>query len=111
VTRKSKRAQALFLAFFFASSARIFAQTTGQIEGTIADTSGTPLPVTVALDSTATLDLKLRIVVREAVTDSGEVPLVDVISTTSGTNYTNTVSMPRFPRQAISPSLFSSAQG
>ena len=117
------------------------AQTTGDIEGTITDTSGTPLPgvtvegtsprmqgirveasgrdgkyrilavppgkylivatlsgfetvresVTVSLDATETLDLKLKIVVRESVTVSGEVPLVDVTSTTSGTNYTNKV--------------------
>jgi carboxypeptidase family protein/TonB-dependent receptor-like protein len=118
-----------------------FAQTTGDIEGTITDMAGTSLPgvtveakspkmqgvrveasgrdgkyrvlavppgkyrikaslegfetveesVTVSLDATATLDLKLKIVVRVAVTVTGEVPLVDVTSTTSGTNYTNKI--------------------
>src|SRR5512132_3483650 len=103
------------------------AQTTGDIEGRVIDTSGSPLPgatveatspkmqgirievsgrdgkyrilavppgryrikarlegfetveesVTVSLDATETLDLKLRILVREAVTVTGEVPLVD----------------------------------
>jgi hypothetical protein len=123
-------------------SARVLpAQTTGDIEGTITDRSGTPLPgvtveatsprmqgirvevsgrdgkyrllavppgkylikaslegfqaveesVTVSLDSTETLDLRLRLAVREAVTVSGEVPLIDVTTTTSGTNYTNKV--------------------
>jgi hypothetical protein len=117
------------------------AQTTGYIEGRIADISGSPLPgatveamspkmqgirvevsgrdgkyrvlavppgkyrikaslegfetveesVTVSLDATATLDLKLKIIVREAVIVRGEVPLVDVTSTTTGTNYTNRV--------------------
>ena len=47
--------------------------------------------VTLSLDATATLDLTLRLVVRAAVTVTGEVPLVDVTSTTSGTNYTNKV--------------------
>jgi len=117
------------------------AQTTGDIEGTITDTSGSTLPgvtveatspkmqgirvevsgrdgkyrvlavppgkyrikaslegfetleetVTVSLDATATLDMKLRLIVRESVTVTGEIPLVDVTSTTSGTNYTNKV--------------------
>ena len=47
--------------------------------------------ITVSLDATATLDLKLRMDVRESVTVSGDVPLVDVASTTSGTNYTSKV--------------------
>jgi hypothetical protein len=44
--------------------------------------------VTVSLDATAALELKLKLIVREAVTVSGEIPLVDVASTTTGTNYT-----------------------
>ena len=129
------------LALLFAGSHAILAQTTGNIEGTIADSSGAPLPgvtveatsprmqgtrveasgrdgryrilavppgkyriraslegfetveesVTISLDATATLDLNLRIVVKEAVTVSSEVPLLDVTSTTSGTNYTDKV--------------------
>ena len=47
--------------------------------------------VTVSLDATATLVLKLKLIVRAAITVTGEVPLVDVTSTTSGTNYTNRV--------------------
>src|SRR5512143_3186620 len=47
--------------------------------------------ITLALDTTATLDLRLKMIVHATVTVSGEVPLVDVTSTTSGTNYTNKV--------------------
>jgi len=42
----------------------------------------------VALDSTATVNLKLEISAKEAVIVSGEVPLVDTTSTTGGTSYT-----------------------
>ena len=122
-------------------SGSALAQTTGDIEGTITDTSGFSLPgvtvearspkmqgsrietsgrdgkyrvlavppgkyrinaslegfetleatVTVSLDATATLDFKLKMVTRVAITVTGEVPLVDVTSTTSGTNYTNKI--------------------
>ena len=118
-----------------------FAQTTGNIEGTVTDMDRTPLPgvtveatslrlqgtrvevtgrdgkyriltvppgvyriraslegfesaeetITLALDKTATLDLKLKMVVQAAIVVTGEVPLVDVTSTTSGTNYTDRV--------------------
>jgi len=119
----------------------VLAQTTGNIEGRIADLSGAALPgvtvtatspslqgtrsattnpdgvyrfpgvppglysikaslsgfdpveetVRVALDATATLDLKMRLSVRESVLVSGEAPLVEVTSTTTGTNYTDNV--------------------
>jgi len=121
------------------AAAAVCAQTTGDIQGRIAETSGTPLPgvtieasspklqgvrvavsgpdggyrilavppglyklraslsgfetveesVTLSLDATATLDLKLRIVVKESVAVSGEAPLLDLVSTTSGTDYTS----------------------
>ncbi len=129
----------LGVAFFCAAT--VLAQTTGDIEGAIEDSSGARLPgvtveatsprmqgarvevsgrdgryrvlavppgnyrilvslsgfetveefVTVSLDATSTLDLKLKLAVKESVTVSGEIPLVDVTSTTSGTNYTNKV--------------------
>ena len=41
----------------------------------------------VTLDSTATVNLTLRITATEAVVVSGEAPLVDVTSTTTGSNY------------------------
>ncbi len=47
--------------------------------------------ITLSLDKTATLDLKLKMTITAAVTVTGEVPLVDVTSTTSGTNYTDRV--------------------
>lgn len=47
--------------------------------------------VTVSLDSTATLDLKLELAVKAAVTVTGGVPLLDLTSTTTGTNYTSNV--------------------
>jgi outer membrane receptor protein involved in Fe transport len=131
----------LLLCAFACSRAVTIAQTTGDIEGTVTDNSGAPLPgvtvvatspsmqgsrvtnsdrqgryrlltvppgnyrvkasldgfetiedaVTVSLDATATLDLKLGLIVREAITVSGEVPMVDVTSTTAGTNYTSEV--------------------
>jgi hypothetical protein len=121
-----------------ACAATALGQTTGDIDGRVADTSGAPLPgvtieatspkmqgvrievsgrngsfrilsvppgkyliraslegfetveesVTVSLDATAALDLKLKLLVREAVTVTGDIPLVDVASTTTGTNYT-----------------------
>jgi Carboxypeptidase regulatory-like domain/TonB-dependent Receptor Plug Domain len=122
-------------------SAAALAQTTGDIEGTVTDTTGVLLPgvtieatsprlqgvrveasgrdgkyrvlavppgkyrihaslpgfetvdetVTVSLDAKSTLDLKLKLIVRETVTVTGEIPLVDVTSTVSGTNYTSKV--------------------
>ena len=47
--------------------------------------------VTVPLDATATANLQMRLSVRESVLVSGEAPLVDVTSTTTGTTYTNKV--------------------
>ena len=141
-SRAAERSRALpAAALLVLSTVAVCAQTTGDIQGRAAETSGAPLPgvtieaaspklqgirvavsgpdgeyrvlavppglyriraslsgfetveetVTVSLDATATLDLRLRMVVKESVTVSGEVPLVDVASTTSGTNYTNTV--------------------
>jgi hypothetical protein len=47
--------------------------------------------VTVALDARTTLDLRTKLIVRESVTVLGEAPLIDLTSTTSGTNYTHKV--------------------
>jgi hypothetical protein len=47
--------------------------------------------VRVGLDATSTLDLKMRLSVREGVLVSGEAPLVDVTSTTGGASYTNKI--------------------
>src|ERR1700687_791897 len=44
-----------------------------------------------ALDSTATLNLQLSLTAQAAVTVSGEAPLVDTTSTTGGTSYTSKV--------------------
>ncbi|HEY3204189.1 MAG TPA: carboxypeptidase-like regulatory domain-containing protein, partial [Thermoanaerobaculia bacterium] len=46
---------------------------------------------TVSLDATATVDLTLQPAAAEQVVVSGEAPLVDLTSTTTGTNYTRTV--------------------
>ena len=46
---------------------------------------------TVALDAVATVDLKLQISAEEQVVVTGEAPLIDSTSTTTGTNYTNSV--------------------
>ena len=42
---------------------------------------------TVFLDSTATVNLQMQVSAREAITVTGEAPLVDTASTTTGTNY------------------------
>ena len=46
---------------------------------------------TVSLDSTATINFTLQVAAREEVLVAGEIPLVDVTSTTTGTNYVNKV--------------------
>ncbi len=45
----------------------------------------------VSLDSTGTVNFTLEVAAREEVLVSGEIPLVDVTSTTGGTNYVNKV--------------------
>ncbi|HKF44037.1 MAG TPA: TonB-dependent receptor, partial [Thermoanaerobaculia bacterium] len=42
----------------------------------------------VTLDATATVNMQLQLATKEAVTVTGEAPIVDVTSTTTGTNYT-----------------------
>ena len=128
---------ALAVAVFLLAPALVVAQTTGTVEGTVADESGAPLPgvtvtiaspnlqggrsavtgadgryrfpsvppgqykvtgelsnfgkvqkaATVALDATATVNLQLSISASAEVTVTGEAPLVDVQSTTQGSNY------------------------
>ena len=46
---------------------------------------------TVTLDSTATLNMQMQLATKEAVTVTGEAPLVDVTSTTTGSNYSSKV--------------------
>jgi outer membrane receptor protein involved in Fe transport len=43
---------------------------------------------TVMLDSTATVNMQMQVSAKEAITVTGEAPLVDTTSTTTGTNYT-----------------------
>jgi outer membrane receptor protein involved in Fe transport len=43
---------------------------------------------TVALDATATVNMQMQVSAKEAITVTGEAPLVDTTSTTTGTNYT-----------------------
>lgn len=119
----------------------VFAQTTGDIEGTVTDQSGAALPgvtveatspnlqgtrtattgsdgryrfvslppgqyrvaatlagmgsaqknTNVQLDTTATVNLRMRLVTSESVTVTAAAPLVDTRSTTTGTNYTSKV--------------------
>src|SRR5215469_10039785 len=42
----------------------------------------------VTLDSTATVNMQMQVSAKEAITVTGEAPLVDTTSTTTGTNYT-----------------------
>src|SRR5215475_9568750 len=42
---------------------------------------------TVTLDSTATVNMQMQVSAKEAITVTGEAPLVDVTSTTTGSNY------------------------
>jgi hypothetical protein len=61
------------------------------ISATLSGFDAVEASVTVPLDATATANLQMRISVRESVLVSGEAPLVDVTSTTTGTTYTNKV--------------------
>jgi carboxypeptidase family protein/TonB-dependent receptor-like protein len=45
----------------------------------------------VSLDATATVDFTLQVAARESVVVSGEAPMIDVASTTTGTNYVSEV--------------------
>ena len=45
----------------------------------------------VSLDATTTVDLTLQLAAEEQVVVSGEAPLIDTTSTTTGTNYTSSV--------------------
>jgi outer membrane receptor protein involved in Fe transport len=129
---------ALAAAAVIASSSLLLAQTTGFIEGTVADPNGAPLPgatvelssprmqgtrtvetstsgvfrfpgvppgsytvtaalpgfatvrktATVSLDATATVVFQLSVAASAEVLVSGQAPLVDAVSTTTGTSYT-----------------------
>jgi len=46
---------------------------------------------TVTLDSTATVNLQMQVSAKEAITVTGEAPLIDTASTTTGTNYSGKV--------------------
>ena len=48
-------------------------------------------PATVSLDSTTTANITLRLTQKEEVVVSGEAPLVDTTSTTTGSSYTSGV--------------------
>ena len=140
----SRRALRLTLAcssFLLLTLGVAVAQTTGDIEGSVTEISGGPLPgvtleatslrlqgtrvtvsghdgkyrfpgvppgeyevratlegfeparrsTTVALDANSTLDLAMRLSARESIVVSGEAPLIDLTSTTTGTNYTSKV--------------------
>jgi carboxypeptidase family protein/TonB-dependent receptor-like protein len=134
-----RRALTALLVVCAASAVR--AQTTGNIEGKVTDSSGSPLPgvtveatspnlqgartsvtqpdgsfrfpavapgsyvlkahlegfppvekaATVSLDATATVDMVLQLAATEQVVVSGQAPLIDTTSTTTGTNYTSSV--------------------
>ena len=137
MTRKLILLAVVVAAFGLIAPAALFAQTTGTIEGTVADQNGGALPVVtveatsprlqgtrtattdasgryrfasvppgaytvtanlsgfgtaqktanVTLDSTATVNLALSLTAKESVTVSGEAPLIDTASTTTGSNY------------------------
>jgi hypothetical protein len=61
------------------------------IKATLAGLGPGEKTATVSLDSTATVNFTLEVAAREEVLVSGEIPLVDVTSTTGGTNYVNRV--------------------
>jgi len=64
---------------------------TYRVKATLPSLASAEKATTVSLDATATVDMTLDLVAREEVFVSGAIPLVDVTSTTSGTNYTSKV--------------------
>ena len=64
---------------------------TYKISATLAGMGTVEKSTPVALDATATVNLQMSLTTKEAVTVTGEAPLVDTTSTTGGTNYTSKV--------------------
>ena len=62
-----------------------------QIRATLPGFRAVEKSATVSLDATTTLDLTLQLSTEEQVLVSGEAPLIDLTSTTTGTNYTSEV--------------------
>jgi hypothetical protein len=58
-----------------------------KVTANLSGMSTSAMNATVTLDSTATVNLQMRVSAREAITVTGEAPLVDVTSTTTGSNY------------------------
>jgi hypothetical protein len=65
---------------------------------------------TVTLDSTATVNLQMQVSAKEAITVTGEAPLIDTASTTTGSNYSAKV-MERLPLGANYASIVLSQPG
>jgi len=62
-----------------------------QIRATLSGFRAVARSATVSLDATTTVDLTLQLSTEEQVLVSGEAPLIDLTSTTGGTNYTSEV--------------------
>ena len=62
-----------------------------QIRATLSGFRAVGKSATVSLDATTTVDLTLQLSTEEQVLVSGEAPLIDLTSTTGGTNYTSEV--------------------
>jgi hypothetical protein len=62
-----------------------------RVRATLSPLASAEKVAAVSLDATATVDMMLALTAREEVAVSGGIPLVDVTSTTSGTNYTSNV--------------------
>src|SRR5438132_9057666 len=62
-----------------------------KVTGNLSGFSTVRKNATVMLDSTATVNLQMRLAAAEAITVTAEAPMLDTTSTTTGTNYTSKV--------------------
>jgi hypothetical protein len=64
---------------------------TYKVTATLTGLGSVEKSASVALDATATVNLQMQLTAKEAVTVTGELPLLDATSTTGGTSYTSQV--------------------
>ena len=69
-----------------------------RVTATLSGFSTVQKNATVQLDATASVDMQLRLATAEEITVTGEAPIVDITSTTTGSNYTAKV-MDKLPLQ------------
>jgi carboxypeptidase family protein/TonB-dependent receptor-like protein len=81
-----------------------------KVTGNLSGMGAAAKNATVTLDSTATANLQMQVSAKEAITVTGEAPLIDTASTTTGTNYSAKV-MEKLPLGANYASIVLSQPG